>query len=73
MGDWIIRECPAEEAEAVLAMWREAGACQNAIDPGLSFSTSALSARSTDYSVCENAKQIVAFGFDARLPPCDTT
>ena len=32
MGDWIIRECRAEEAEAVLAMWREAGASPSVTD-----------------------------------------
>jgi ribosomal protein S18 acetylase RimI-like enzyme len=32
MSDWIIRECRAEEAEAVLAMWREAGASISVTD-----------------------------------------
>jgi ribosomal protein S18 acetylase RimI-like enzyme len=32
MNDWIIRECRAEEAEAVLAMWREAGASPSVSD-----------------------------------------
>src|SRR5882724_268551 len=32
MSDWIIRECRAEEAEAVLALWREAGASPSVTD-----------------------------------------
>ncbi len=32
MNDWIIRECRAEEAEAVLALWREAGASPSVSD-----------------------------------------
>jgi ribosomal protein S18 acetylase RimI-like enzyme len=32
MCDWIIRECRAEEAEAVLAFWREAGASPSVSD-----------------------------------------
>jgi GNAT superfamily N-acetyltransferase len=32
MSDWIIRQCRAEEAGAVLAMWREAGASPSVTD-----------------------------------------
>lgn len=32
MSDWIIRECRPEEAEAVLGMWREAGASPSVSD-----------------------------------------
>jgi ribosomal protein S18 acetylase RimI-like enzyme len=32
MSGWIIRECGPEEAEAVLAMWREAGASPSVSD-----------------------------------------
>src|SRR5262249_21635938 len=32
MSDWIIRECRADEADAVLTMWREAGASPSVTD-----------------------------------------
>src|SRR5690349_7835656 len=32
MSNWIIRECRADEAEAVLQMWREAGASPSVTD-----------------------------------------
>jgi ribosomal protein S18 acetylase RimI-like enzyme len=32
MNDWTIRECRVEEAEAVLALWREAGASPSVSD-----------------------------------------
>ena len=32
MADWIIRECRADEADAVLTLWREAGASPSVTD-----------------------------------------
>jgi len=32
MSDWVIRQCRAEEAESVLAFWREAGASPSVSD-----------------------------------------